>query len=321
MDPKASLVTLGNESGALSDKQRFVKHTIMDEKHRIGSFIPVLGHHATTHPTTMMLFKGNPRNAAHERTYYPPSMDVVFNSSGSVDEQFMLKVFLPFWIRLEGTSPRVRILFLDHHRAHYTPAVAEAFIAARTAVVLLPKSLTWMTQSLDVHVFAQYRAKYAQLVEDVVCKKLKDCRPCAAECRVWTARLAFRAYSAIHASFRFEDNFGALGYLPDQSKVHLRSNRSYVVDQAFRPDSVLEEKTAVWLGRVQEALDAEVVRAAAADVPLSLEDELMRTPTRAPTRAQLKRTRTAVVVTPTGQRSIKQFFTPINPSQPDPQTP
>ena len=244
MHGHAEVVTLGF-SGDVQErnKNRPVKATIADMNHRIGSFIPFLCAEMHAWPKdAIMLFRGGARNILEEQQSYHAKVETHFSASGSVDEQFMLEVFLPFWKRLEGPVPRIRFLFMDHHNAHLTPPVIDAFTQCRTVLIKIPKSMTSILQILDVHVFHQFRKVYSDKLEDYLAKY--PATPTnASTTRLITNVMSGRALQAVTASFDFHARMTSMGYLkPTTESVNLRALPQYKYDPTWTPASDVQQQ-------------------------------------------------------------------------------
>jgi len=200
----------------------------MDEYHKIATFIPIFGLFSSKRPA-IMLFKhaGTPRTWEDETKVFPEDMRVCLNASGSVDSEFMLNEFIPWWISLaEAGRTKPRVLLIDHHPAHFTDAVNEAFIQEKTIVARIPKSLRCILQPLDVYFFAQHRncdieslASVVDQVTTVTCALKRN-----VTCNV--ARHALdKVKCDVKNAFRklgitSQDNLNLRG-LPDEVKVDL----------------------------------------------------------------------------------------------------
>lgn len=203
----------------------------------------------------ILLFKGGAKNPLVESQLYYSTLAVHFNSTGSVNEEFVLNVMLPFWIALEGAHQRIRILFLDHHKSHYTERVKRAFEQARTILVMIPKSLTWLLQALDVFFFfAHFRREYETVLAKAIRGGLSGVTT-AGEKRVYTQRFSSIAACNMFKKYwgpsRFLELFGRLGYIGSPLSPQLRAMSEYRYDALWVPESDTGTKAIEQIERVK----------------------------------------------------------------------
>lgn len=261
MNPHSTVFTFSHESDPqLRNPHRAVTDSIADMKYRIGSFIPFVGKEMTAwQKNALLLFKGGTRDT-REKLHYHRKVETAFNRTGVVSEEYMLKHFLPFWIALEGPRPRIRVLILDHHRAHITPAVEAAFVQARTVLAKIPKSMTSVLQTLDVHLFSRFRDVYEEIL-DAFLEKHPGLTASAGLVRKITNQCCGATLQRIVASYDFEARFSGLGYWRlDANAIRLRALQNYRYDPDWHPDHDTVRNTEQLLAQVSAAYDASVIR-------------------------------------------------------------
>ena len=256
MDSPTEVATFVHEGVQLKNPDRAVQHSILDEKYRIGTFLPFLGR-GRPDPIGFCLFAGNPKHPAEEKKHYSQHVKVVFNDSGSLDESFMLNELLPFWKASEGPTPRVRLLFMDHHRAHFTERVLARFAECRTIIVRIPKSMTSVLQALDVYVFARFRSMYVEEVDTFVADHPNH-KPTAMEKRSWCTLWCANAFRKVSDGFRYSHCFEQLGMWrpdPPECGIKLRAMPEYVFDASWLPASDVIASAQVQFAAVSAALE------------------------------------------------------------------
>jgi hypothetical protein len=304
--------SLGYESGEAASPHRVVSHTLLDEKHKIGSFIPFFSKPCDAtkdQPIGIMLYKGGQGNPTEENKHYNPKVLVRFNESGSCDEKFMLEGFLPLWRDLEGPTPRVRMLFMDHHKAHFTQKVMDEFLACRTIVCKIPKSMTSVLQALDVYVFSSFRHLYGIKADDFVFRNPKHV-PNAMEKRIYTQKFSAESMLQILHRGRFEHYFEQLGYWkPTSASVKLRGLPGYVYDPDWEPASDVVDAIKADLDKV--AARYEATRPLVLPAPAApLVQAIAKTPAKPPA-ARTKRGKMLQVGATLPKLSTFKGFTPV----------
>ena len=200
MQREDETVMVTSVNGTLKE-QGVAKKTIMSDKYKAATFLPFaqaqLPEHNGQPMVGFLLFRGNPRDFDKESLTYDKRVYVRFNASGSVDERFMLEEFLPVWRshapRDNHGMIRPRVLFMDHHKAHFTARVKAAFEDALTIVVAIPKLLTSLLQFLDRWFFF-VRYCYRVLGHKYIADERNEPNPDAAGKRMLMTRWCSEAY-------------------------------------------------------------------------------------------------------------------------------
>ena len=258
MDKHSKVCALGHESTEFQDPNRAIPHTLLDETYRIGTFLPMFSAYKAE-TFGFMLFKEGQAHATQENQHYDKRVLVRFSESGSVDEKFMLTEFLPYWSALEGPKPRLRMIFMDHHRAHFTDAVLQAFTNARTIVVRIPKSMTTYLQALDVFVFSWFRRTY-QSKMDPFASQHAGRKWNAMEKRIYTQQFAAIAYDLIQSKSRYQHCMESLGYINvDKAIITIRGMPLYRYDADWLPSTDVSNATTRYLDSISNVVRAPLV--------------------------------------------------------------
>jgi hypothetical protein len=316
MNQTTKIAFLGHEKrGPTNDPQRAVQHTLADETYRIGTFMPICGPERHDQPFAFMLFRGGVANLEHEKAHYHDKVAVRFSESGSVDERFVLDHFLPLWRQLEGPRKRLRMLFMDHHTAHFTEDVMKQFEEARTLVIKIPKSMTSVLQMLDVYFFHWLRRTHAELVDQFDEQfPGKQCN--ASEKRIYTQRFSAEAFLHVTKQARHRSYMEALGYFhPTTENVRLRGMPDYRYDPNWEPSTDVQQSTCAWLDRVALVWEATQHEVAIAPTIAMSQPKLVVAKPKPKTQAEkdsasVKRKNKAFETAAVGTRSLMAFVRP-----------
>ena len=249
MDKRGGSEAVRLERENVDRRKEATQHTFLDEYHKVATFIPVFGVWPAGRRPAMMLFRheGRPRTWEEEKKSFPEDMRVCLNASGSVDTEFMLNEFTPWWSSLEEPGRQnPRVLLMDHHTAHFPQSVNDAFEEARTIVIRIPKSLTSILQPLDVYFFGQYRTQYAERLVSIVDQITQNS---TAVKRVVTTRVAQFALNACRMDSRLA--FSHLGFTSD-TDIKLRGMpEGWKPDLEWEPAEATKEEAQAMLDRIK----------------------------------------------------------------------